>query len=357
MSLLFPEVEVGCMVPKNMKSMFKPKPKTAVEIVCLTRDLLIFLNSNNSCREAKREEKVVELSKHLRELKCILYGSTESEPVPEACAQLTNEFFKENTHLLRLLIVFLPNLKLEACKDATQVVANLQTQQVRSRLIAFDYLEANKDLIDVLVSGYEDPDPVIALAYGTMLRGCIRRQSIARYVLESECHMKKFFEFLQLPNFEIAYDVSATFKELMTRHKSTVAEFLTNNYDWFLADYNSKLLESPIHITRRQAVKLLREVLCDRANYMVMKRYVSSKDNLRTLMQLLRETSMSIQIEAFGVFKLFVANPDMPSAIVQILLVNANKIVRLLVDLDTEKQDDKFEGEKVRVVKQIAALA
>nr|GMD19434.1 putative MO25-like protein At5g47540 [Ipomoea batatas]GMD21070.1 putative MO25-like protein At5g47540 [Ipomoea batatas] len=34
-----------------------------------------------------------------------------------------------------------------------------------------------------------------------------------------------------------------------------------------------------------------------------MTRYVSSRDNLRILMNLLRESSKSIQIEAFHVFK------------------------------------------------------
>lgn len=54
---------------------------------------------------------MAELSKNLREMKSILYGNSESEPVPEACAQLTQEFFKENT--LRLLIQYLPKLNLE----------------------------------------------------------------------------------------------------------------------------------------------------------------------------------------------------------------------------------------------------
>ncbi|KAJ8775261.1 hypothetical protein K2173_020265 [Erythroxylum novogranatense] len=39
-------------------------------------------------------------------------------------AQLTQEFFRENT--LRLLIFCLPKLNLEARKDVTQVVGNLQ---------------------------------------------------------------------------------------------------------------------------------------------------------------------------------------------------------------------------------------
>lgn len=38
-------------------------------------------------------------------------------------------------------------------KDATQVVANLQRQQVNSKLIASDFLEANLDLMDVLIEG------------------------------------------------------------------------------------------------------------------------------------------------------------------------------------------------------------
>lgn len=55
-----------------------------------------------------------ELNKHIRELKLILYGSSDSEPVAEACAQLTQEFFKENT--MHLLIVSLPKLGLEVRK-------------------------------------------------------------------------------------------------------------------------------------------------------------------------------------------------------------------------------------------------
>lgn len=47
----------------------------------------------------------------MREMKQVLYGDSESEPVAEACAQLTQEFFRENT--LRLLITCLPKLNLE----------------------------------------------------------------------------------------------------------------------------------------------------------------------------------------------------------------------------------------------------
>ncbi|KAI3718621.1 hypothetical protein L6452_19500 [Arctium lappa] len=334
-----------------MKGLFKSKPKTPVDLVRQTRDLLIFVDLNPETRVSKREDKFAELGKLLRELKQILYGNSEAEPVSEACAQLTQEFFRENT--LRLLIICLPKLNLEARKDATQVVANLQRQQVQSRLIACDYLEANIDLMDILVSGYEDTD--MALHYGAMLRECIRHQSVARYVLESE-HIKKFFNFIQLPNFDIAADAAATFKELMTRHKSTVAEFLSKNYDWFFAEYNSKLLESPNYITRRQAIKLLGDMLLDRSNSAVMTRYVSSRDNLRILMNLLRESSKSIQIEAFHVFKLFAANQKKPADIIGILVANRSKLLRLFADFKPDKEDEQFEADKAQVVREIAGL-
>ncbi|KAF9664407.1 hypothetical protein SADUNF_Sadunf16G0015800 [Salix dunnii] len=187
-----------------MKALLKSKPRTPVDIVRQIRDILIFADqSSTSLSDSKREEK---LAKNIRELKSILYGNSESEPVSEACAQLTQEFFRENT--VRLLIACLPQLNLEARKDATQIVANLQRQQVNSRLIASDYLEKNTDLLDILIAGYENTD--MALHYG-MLRECIRHQTVARYVLASP-NVKKLFDYIQLPYFDISADAAATFK-------------------------------------------------------------------------------------------------------------------------------------------------
>ncbi|KAL3503576.1 hypothetical protein ACH5RR_038025 [Cinchona calisaya] len=330
----------------------KSRPKSPLDLVRQTTLLLSCLHSSSRYPSAhKHADKMAELEVLIREMKLILYGNGDSEPVAEACAQLTQQFFKENT--LRLLIVCLPKLNLEARKDATQVVANLQRQPVNSRLIASDYLEFNLDLIDLLISGYEDP--AMALHYGGMLRECIRHQIVARYVLKS-VHMKKFFDYIQLPNFDVAADATATFKELMTRHKSTIAEFLAENYSWFFAEFNSKLLESANYITRRQAVKLLGNILLDRSNAAVMVRYVSSKDNLRILMNLLRETSKSIQLDAFHVFKLFVANLNKPSDIINILVANRSKLLRFFAGFRTDREDEAFEADKAQVIKEISLL-
>ncbi|CAK9163870.1 unnamed protein product [Ilex paraguariensis] len=289
----------GCL-----KGLFKSKPRTPADVVRQTRSLLIELESNAGRGGTKRDEKMAELNKLIQEMKSILYGNDESEPDVEACAQLTQEFFRDNT--LRLLIICLPKLNLEARNEATQVVANLQRQLVHSHLIASDYLEINLDLMDHLISGH---------------------------VLESE-HMKKFFDYIQLPNFDVAADSAATFKDLLTRHKSTVAEFLSRNYNWLLGD-----------------------LLLNRSNSAVMVRYVSSKDSLRIIMNLMRESSKNIQMDAFHVFKLFVANENKPPDIVNVLVANRSKLLRLLGVFKADTgEDQSFEADKAEVVKEIAEL-
>ncbi|KAF5195868.1 Mo25-like protein [Thalictrum thalictroides] len=341
-------------LPKNMKSIFKSRSKTLTEIVHLTRELLIFVDDSSSfvsgeAAKGMGEEKIlIEVTKNLQELKHVLYGDTESQPVLQACEKLTEEFFKENT--MRLLITCLPKLNLEARYDATEVVANLQRQTVHSRLVASDYMELNKDLIDLLIQGYEDQD--LALHYGTMLRACLRHQGIARYVFESG-FTAKLFDYIKLPNFDIASSAWETFKELMTRHKSTVVEYLSRNYEWFFAEY-SKVLESPSYFLRRKALELLGNMLSDSD---VMSHYVNSKQNLMAVMKLLRDTSKTIQLEAFYIFRLFIANQRKPTDIMGILLANKSKLLRFLWDFNTdEAAAEQFEEDKAELVKEIAAL-
>ncbi|XP_050205680.1 putative MO25-like protein At5g47540 [Mercurialis annua] len=334
-----------------MKGLFKSKPRTPLELLQQTRELLMFFDNNTETRERKRDEKMAELSKSILEMRTVLFGNGQTEPNLEACSQLAQEFFKDDT--FRLLIICLPKLELGARQNATHVIANLQRQRVKGKLIAPDYMENNLDLVDILLSGYVDGD--IALTYGAISRECIRHQAVARYVLEPE-HMKNFFNHIQIPNFDIASDAQATFKELLTRHKSTIAEFLSVNYEWFFEEYNTQLLQSSNYITRRHAVKLLGDILLERSNSNVMIRYVSSLDNMRILMNLFRDSKKTIQLETFHVFKLFVANQSKPPEIIGVLVTNRDKLLRFLGEFNIDKDDDQFQADKVQVMKEIASL-
>merc|ERR1712111_192663 len=165
-----------------------------------------------------------------------------------------------------------------------------------------------------------------------------------------------FFKYVEMGTFDIASDAFATFKELLTRHKMLAAEFLETNFDKVFGHYQ-KLLHSENYVTRRQSLKLLGELLLDRHNFSVMTRYISNPDNLKLMMNMLREKSRNIQFEAFHVFKIFVANPNKPQPILDILLRNKEKLVEFLSHFHTERtEDEQFNDEKAYLIKQIKEL-
>lgn len=63
------------------------------------------------------------------------------------------------------------------------------------------------------------------------------------------------------------------------------------------------LVQSTNYVTKRQSLKLLSELLLDRTNFAVMNRYIAIDDNLKMIMNMLRDKSKNIQFEAFHVFK------------------------------------------------------
>jgi calcium binding protein 39 len=89
----------------------------------------------------------------------------------------------------------------------------------------------------------------------------------------------------------------------------------------------------------------------------VMTRYISNPDNLKLMMNMLKEKSRNIQFEAFHVFKVFVANPNKPRPIAEILLRNREKLVEFLLQFHTERTDDEqFNDEKAYLIKQIQEM-
>lgn len=57
-------------------------------------------------------------------------------------------------------------------------------------------------------------------------------------------------------------------------------------------------------------LQLLGEILLDRHNFTVMTRYISKAENLKLMMNLLRDNSPNIQFEAFHVFKVARVNSE-----------------------------------------------
>lgn len=115
------------------------------------------------------------------------------------------------------------------------------------------------------------------------------------------------------------------------------------------------------YVNKRQSLKLLGEILLDRANFNVMTRYIANESNLKMMMNLLRDKSKNIQFEAFHVFKVcaetyntacgktlihetqvFVANPKKPPQIEAILRRNQDKLLVFLKGFHNDKDGTSF---------------
>lgn len=329
--------------------LFGSKQKSPYELIKSLQEALVALEKGDKRNERKLQEDV---SKNLVLMKNMLYGTSDQEPQTDiAITQLSHEVY--NTNLLLLLINNLARIEFEAKKDVAQIFNNILRRQIGARLPTVEHICTKQEILFNLMKGYENKD--IALNCGSMLRECARYEALAKIMLSSE-DFYNFFTYVEVSTFDIASDAFSTFKELLTRHKAVCADFLEANYDKFFGLYQS-LLNSQNYVTKRQSLKLLGELLLDRHNFSVMTRYISSPDNLKLMMTMLRDKSRNIQFEAFHVFKVFVANPNKPKPILDILLRNKDKLVEFLSKFQTDRADDEqFTEEKAYLIKQIREL-
>ncbi|KAG1327847.1 calcium-binding protein 39-like [Cocos nucifera] len=208
--------------------------------------------------------------------------------------------------------------------------------------------------MDFLVVCYNNKE--IALNCGNMLRECIKYPALAKYLLESSS-FELFFKYVELPNFDIASDALATFKDLLTKHETAVSHFLSSHYEQFFELYE-KLLTSTNYVTRRQSLKFLSEFLLEPPNSQIMKRYIMEVRYLKIMMALLKDSSKNIQICAFHIFKVFVANPNKPREIIELLANNHAELLMLLHSLPTSRsEDEQLEEERDLVIKEIERVA
>jgi len=323
-----------------------PKPN---ELVKHCKDALQAMEKNGNNPKAM-EKAVEDGTRSVVGMKITLCGDAEHEINPENIVAMANEVYSND--LIPILLTNITKFDFETKKDISMIFNNLLRRQVGSRTPTVEYICRNTSVLDYLCTGYENPD--IALNCGVMLRDCTRHESLTKLIVLSP-NLWKFFKHVEMANFDLASDAFNTFKELLTKHKPLVAEFLEKNYDQFFESYTG-LLNSSNYVTRRQSLKLLGELLLDRSNFNIMTKYISDQANLKLMMTLLRDKSRNIQFEAFHVFKVFVANPNKPGPILHILSKNKEKLVSFLNNFHNDKEDDQFNDEKAFLLKQIQQL-
>lgn len=300
--------------------------------------------------KGKKAEKAQEdISKQIQVCKSMLANDQQEQS--ELLAQLAQEFYNNNMFLL--FVENLQKLDFESRKDVVQIFSILLRRQIGARAPTVDFFVSKPDVLFKLLDGYKTPD--IAVNSGMIFRECIRFEPIANIIIQSP-EFYSLFSFVELSTFDVASDAFSTFKDLLTRHKMKSSKFLEENYDTFFTSYKV-LLDSENYVTKRQSLKLLGELLLDRHNFVVMTKYISNPDNLKLMMNLLRDKSRNIQFEAFHVFKVFVANPIKTQPILDILLKNKEKLVEFLMNFHADRtEDEQFNDEKTYLIKQIKEL-
>lgn len=82
-----------------------------------------------------------------------------------------------------------------------------------------------------------------------------------------------------------------------------MAQYFYINFDLFFQNYNNVLIQSSSYVTKRQSIKLLGELLLDRANYSTLAEYVDRGEHLKLCMNLLKDDRKMVQYEGFHIFK------------------------------------------------------
>jgi calcium binding protein 39 len=287
---------------------------------------------------------------HMKRLRSCLQAALdrfESETTPDV----------EHTQLLASILAAdlpahmlsaLPAIEFEAQKDIMRLFR--QILQAGSMQV-IEYVLAHNTVLQVLISGCGSADG--ALQCHEILRACSQHPQLAQRMLEAG-FATDLLELARHQTFEIASDAFTSLRELMLTHRQVTAAYLEANFHAFFVPYN-RLLEHADYVTKRQALRLLGEILLDRNHKRVLRLYVAEEQFLQVQMNLLRDNSRAVQIDAFQVFKVFAACPGKTPRVQQILVRNRERLVKLLGSLG--KQDDEgFQQDQKAVIEALWML-
>lgn len=301
-----------------MAFLFKRSPKTPIELVKTLNEQVLKLDCNN---ENKKNQD--ECSKYIKQIKFILHGNELNEVSHEQVISLTQEIFSNDT--LYHLIFNLERLDFETRKDVLLIFSTLLRQQVGTKSPMVEYLIiTNPKVLPMLIAGPEKKE--IGLICGQILRDCIKFEALNHFVLYNQ-QFWNFFEYVQIPIFEIATDSFTTLHDLLTTHKKLSSEFLANNYEIFTKSIN-QLIDSSNYVTKRQSVRLLSDLVLQRQNQIFLNKYFDDTINLKFIMMLMSNKLRNLQVEGFHIFKFFVAKPKKTQKVLNVLIKNKKNFIK-----------------------------
>jgi len=364
--------EGGMICPANHSSaLCLPSPATARSMACkVSAGAMLgrlFCTDSAIHPDTRRDTRSSSSTWHdlIRDLsKSLSTTSSVQSQQARSCLQATIAAFEASTgtaaeqaEILRSLLaadlpatmlMALPNLDFEARKEVMRLFhAILQA----GASPVFDYVRNHAQVMQLLLDGCRNEE--LALPCHMMLRSCALNSELVVCMLEAG-FATELLKLAQHQVFDISSDAFASLRALLLTHKSAAAGYLEKCFREFFAAYN-ELLQTDDYVTKRQALRLLAEILLDRSCKDVMLLYIAEDHFLQVQMNLLRDNSKAIQADAFHVFKIFAAAPNKRLRVHQILFRNRERLVKLLERFDKEN-DETLLQDRDAVVQALCAL-
>jgi calcium binding protein 39 len=302
-------------------------------------------------RQGDRKKAIEEMQRWIFQIKSILYGDEENDPQIDLIALLAQEVYTSD--VLVGVVNNLHQIDFDSRKDVVVIFTTLLRRKIGNRSPTVDYLVSRPNIFETLILHNGNQDT--CLSADAIVRDCAKYESLTKLILSLSVFWN-YFDYIHTAPFEMAAGAFATLNDILMTQEQVTAEFLRNNGVMF-NQRASELMRSDNYVTKRQSLKLVAQLLRHRANFNFMTMYIDDVDNLKLVMNLLKDKSKNIQNEAFHIFKIFVANPKKSKPILDILIKNKVRLLKFLSDFSTERSNDKeFEDEKSYIINNISAL-
>lgn len=284
-----------------------------------------------------------ELERCWFQLRSIFHGWDESQSDRERRMNRVTQLILRQRIMEKTL---LPAVMSKLTFETRKCIGNVFRAMTVHNLQGFtQFLENQPEIMIWLTEGYKSSDT--ALTCGSMLRDCFEYECLAVHFLRDlKSEFAYLFQVVQTnSNFEVASDAFMNITRLLMAHKKATVDCLDHDFDRIFGLLNG-LLDTSNYVTKRQALQLLSELLLDPVNFVVMQRYISARNNLRLVMLLLREPSDALRMDAFHVFKIFVANPHKSNEVKQLLMRNRDKLLSYVKEFGKNETNRDFLQER-----------
>ncbi|CCK70201.1 Hym1p KNAG_0D04560 [Huiozyma naganishii CBS 8797] len=338
---------------------WKKNPKTSSDYVKLIIDQLSKIGSASTSDGRRKAQE--ECSRYLIGVRHFILRETDPKPTEASIDELYSAMHQGD--LFYDLLLHITDLEFEARKEVLFIFSICLNYSKDNKFVTVDYFVSEPKTITLILRTAElilqksDAPQDVELIIGNMILDCIKHEQLCRIILRDP-QLWKFFDFARITNFEISTMALQVLNDMFTTHPRLVSrEFFSQekNLAKFIRNIN-QLIAHGNYVTKRQSTKILASLIMEKANSQLMLTYINSPDNLKLIMTLMTDKSKNLQLDAFNVFKVIVANPRKTKPVFDILVKNRDNLLKYFESFATDNQDSILQDEKHFVMQEIDKL-